>query len=503
MIVGMRRWPLSIITVIVLVLLCLALFPAGPAPAHAGAQKWSAWIYEVEKGRLNLLTDVMNSKPEQLALPLRTGFLRHSSNVAISADWRFISYVAAAPEAARYELVIYDRNARNIHHVVPLPAQTSNSLEFVGSELVYDETNSFLAFGASFEGPAWDVRIVNLASRAVGPVLRHSDALVTRLGIPANFGLTPIVRSFRGGVVIFTMVQTGTEGSPQYDSFAWDTRANTVAPVISYPTLGGDTLVTTGETLSEVQDNRFANCGEPCSPFFVPNVISAYNPAAGQRFPFYTSRDAALFRPTFIQNGERILLAAYGKDSRTTWTVLERNGQRVGNLRDGMNIGSVIGWQDGMLYIIDGVNPTGASRLVVVNTRNGVNDGTVIWTGEPGSYPRLIQTPGNMQPAALLPPIAVLNAPAAAISGNCPGFLPSRLVPGQNARVTPGDPNRIRNTPGGPNVLGTMPGGSQFLVLAGPSCASNGIAWWKIYWNGIMGWTGEGQANTYWTEPIR
>lgn len=83
---------------------------------------------------------------------------------------------------------------------------------------------------------------------------------------------------------------------------------------------------------------------------------------------------------------------------------------------------------------------------------------------------------------------------------NCPGFLPSRLVVGQKGRVTPGDPNRLRETPAGTKIVGQIPGGEIFDVLEGPVCAS-GKAWWRVRWSGIVGWTAEGENNVYWLEP--
>jgi serine/threonine protein kinase len=90
----------------------------------------------------------------------------------------------------------------------------------------------------------------------------------------------------------------------------------------------------------------------------------------------------------------------------------------------------------------------------------------------------------------------------------CPGFMPSRLIAGEYGRVTPGDPNRLRQSPGTTGkVIDQMPGGSVFKVLDGPVCTP-GIAWWHVEWKRpadsrvFSGWTAEGQGNVYWTEPL-
>jgi hypothetical protein len=85
---------------------------------------------------------------------------------------------------------------------------------------------------------------------------------------------------------------------------------------------------------------------------------------------------------------------------------------------------------------------------------------------------------------------------------NCPGFLPSRLIVNMQGRVTPGLPNRLREQPSlSSREITTVPGSAVFSVLSGPVCDPVGIAWWQINYNGVVGWTGEGQGNTYWLEP--
>ena len=82
----------------------------------------------------------------------------------------------------------------------------------------------------------------------------------------------------------------------------------------------------------------------------------------------------------------------------------------------------------------------------------------------------------------------------------CPGFLPSRLVPGRWGRVTPGTPNRLRTVPDGP-TLALIPGGAAFNVVSGPVCGWR-TAWWLVNYNGIVGWTREGTSGIYWLEPL-
>jgi serine/threonine protein kinase/type II secretory pathway pseudopilin PulG len=129
----------------------------------------------------------------------------------------------------------------------------------------------------------------------------------------------------------------------------------------------------------------------------------------------------------------------------------------------------------------------------------------------------IIFTPMVFTPIAFTPfapafstptPIAML---ATATPITCPGFLPSRLVIGEYGRITPGDPNRLRETPNG-RVLTQIYAGETFKVLDGPICdtARNGagLAWWKVEYisprdgRTYIGWTAEGSGGTYWIDPI-
>jgi hypothetical protein len=82
----------------------------------------------------------------------------------------------------------------------------------------------------------------------------------------------------------------------------------------------------------------------------------------------------------------------------------------------------------------------------------------------------------------------------------CDAALPTRLVSGQNARVMPGSPNRLRLSPSvSGEVAGQISEGTTVPLQRGPVCA-DGIAWWLTEYEGIIGWTAEG-ADVYFLEP--
>ncbi|MCA0454414.1 MAG: SH3 domain-containing protein [Chloroflexi bacterium] len=123
------------------------------------------------------------------------------------------------------------------------------------------------------------------------------------------------------------------------------------------------------------------------------------------------------------------------------------------------------------------------------------------------TLPGFMPTPGREYPTNPSPfrpsPTTTLNfAPTVTRAALCAPNLPPRLIVGGSGRVTPGIPNNMRQGPGSSTqYVGEIPPGGVFTVLEGPSCAS-GMSWWKVNYNGTIGWTPEGIAPQYWIEPV-
>lgn len=84
----------------------------------------------------------------------------------------------------------------------------------------------------------------------------------------------------------------------------------------------------------------------------------------------------------------------------------------------------------------------------------------------------------------------------------CPNSPLPRLTTGILGRVTPGDPNTLRMQPAAnSSAIGQIPAGQTFVVLNGPQCGPEGWSWWRVNYNGIVGWTAEGSGSVYWLEP--
>lgn len=123
--------------------------------------------------------------------------------------------------------------------------------------------------------------------------------------------------------------------------------------------------------------------------------------------------------------------------------------------------------------------------------------------------PDTVQPVQPIQPAQPAQPIQpsqpIQVQPQGQTQVACAGFnLPSRLQINGTGRVLPGLPNNLRaQATTNSQLLSQMPGGGMFTVLEGPRCGDQGILYWFVSYNGVQGWTGEGQGSTYWVEPVK
>jgi WD40 repeat protein len=84
--------------------------------------------------------------------------------------------------------------------------------------------------------------------------------------------------------------------------------------------------------------------------------------------------------------------------------------------------------------------------------------------------------------------------------GTC--SVPPRLTIGKLAQVIDTSPNNVRALPARDSELvGEIPAGASFLVVDGPTCdEASDLVWWQVDYQGLIGWTAEGQGETYWLE---
>jgi len=102
---------------------------------------------------------------------------------------------------------------------------------------------------------------------------------------------------------------------------------------------------------------------------------------------------------------------------------------------------------------------------------------------------------------ATQPPSMATQSSGGTGTYTCPGAPVPQLTVGGQGQVTPGLPNKVRSSPGfSASQVGAIPGEGVFSVIGGPSCA-DGYNWWQVSYEGLTGWTADGDSSEYWVKP--
>jgi hypothetical protein len=88
----------------------------------------------------------------------------------------------------------------------------------------------------------------------------------------------------------------------------------------------------------------------------------------------------------------------------------------------------------------------------------------------------------------------------------CPGSYLSRLHVNDQAYVALDPPlaNRVRSSPGrSSTIIGRIQPGGEMKIIDGPIC-KDGWIWWNVQpkKTDLVGWTSEGDAESYWLVPL-
>jgi hypothetical protein len=117
----------------------------------------------------------------------------------------------------------------------------------------------------------------------------------------------------------------------------------------------------------------------------------------------------------------------------------------------------------------------------------------------------VIVTTGNRKPTPTRTP-TITPYPTESPMPPCTAAYNTRLKVGGRAIVESDAalPNRIRAEPGlGGKVMGFIQQYETVLIIGGPVCRDDWV-WWKVRseQSYIVGWTAEGDKETYWLQPL-
>jgi hypothetical protein len=481
-------------------------------PLRAQSPGWTAWLFNQADGGMTQVS-ADGSVLASFKLPLPPGFDRYVAHVGVGHGGNPFTYVVynSSTFAARWMVSDVSRTLA----AVDLPPTMSTSYEIMAGEDVFNEDNTAVALGYALQNGGWQLQVLDTRTGGFTANLRSDMPLVAALGLNPSF--TPIVRSFSGRAVTFTMVPTMSEGLPQYDSYVWNVDTNVITQNAALTGLASDVLPTTGEIIMPLADTRLPAQPQLFTFGFQSNSLQVYSPANNVRFPFFNAPDQSLSAAYFIQNGELILFGgASPTDTQNTWYVVRRDGTLVGTLPQGISINHVQGVTDGFIYTTGDFTP-GATALIYANTRGGLNAGAPVWTSAPGAAPVIAWMGSSVASAQtaytpwaqLAPPVydngvgeasaqmvatPLLVSPGQVAASAATPILSSGLAVGRLARVhtTDGDQLNVRLLPSlSANILAKVPDGDRVTLLEGPRY-SEGFTWWKVRTAaGVEGWVVE------------
>lgn len=463
---------------------------ADPTPAAPSLQltAWQAWIYQDDGSAVRVNQDgaVLDSETIQVGEGQSTPAVITTSN-----DGSLLTYTVSE-NGLPVQLQVYDTRRDRLLMQYAIPHDDSNAIpantiERAPYHRLFSQRDQTLAFGFGLGEAGWQITVLETLTGDVLAELRHDSPAMLPLGTESGFGVVPVIQRHEGDEVYFTVHPAGVL-NPPYSSFIWNLRDDTVNPTQIYASITSDHFAPTGEVIMSMIDDRLPNTADRFA-YGQLNALHVYDPQTAARYPFYVSQELWLFRPQFIQNGERILVGGSDPSGAFSgWVVIERHGGLVGVVPFTAEIWSAAGVGDGFLYIPR--EETGTLSLYLVNTRSGVNIGQVVWQAQRAGKPQIAWV--NYERTVVdVPGWARLNVPIAAGQVQLePESVPDLAI-GTEAtiRVTGGDALQVRLEPGtGFALAGRLSSGTTVTLIDGPRLV-NGVNWWRVRsTGGLEGW---------------
>ncbi|MEQ8672406.1 MAG: SH3 domain-containing protein [Aggregatilineales bacterium] len=453
-----------------------------------------------------------------------------TAQARLSPDARYLIVSGQFAGSPGQSMVAYDLVNGVCCLPVEVPAAGGEAISLGG----FDPDSRYLSysyFGGYGEGGGLGNGGIAVAD-IVNVFTPEDDAVIARdlpmssvlASVPELYeGVWAFMGDWKADGIRFTSNCYGCEGVFEAEYALWDPFTDTFSANSGDSfSIFGEQFDPTGEMIWIAQDASYPYSTEGAY-FPIPNVVE-YSPSG----TLYGADTLTIFNdPALVDVGR----ANWGMGGQVVvirpgsggyWLVHERDGT-VSPIM-GVSESFVIGTPTGWLMVNDG-----ATEKILYSVEGETREITQVSTFPPDRYVEVLWVSQISEAEAFdLPPFSGIGTPSSldsflaeptraavtpvvgdlTIGGSgtqCPEFLESRLVVGQRGRVTPGAPNRVRSAPSldDSRVIGEIPGEGVFAVLEGPICDPGGIAWWRVRYNDIEGWTAEGQGDTYFTEPIR
>jgi len=449
------------------------------ASATAQAPFWEVRFYD--SGANQVVTLTAAGVVSRVDVPTQLDWQEYNTSLVLAPNGRYLAIGVSSETVVR----IADLQTASCCTTLPNPTNSPLDSYLVGA---FSPDSSQFASGYISQNGDGGVMVVDAAS---GTLLRT----LPKEQFQVPFAATAFVDGWRLEGIYFVPTCWACEGTISGEFQIWNPTSNSVSPAGRYfdYVYGAQLLSGTGEYIYARYDEDFP-LGQMPGMFADANVVAYYpngvNPLENDgQVVYFNESNLILPQAQWVANGAAFLLKPYD------------SSQAVLNYRDGsqqavnMPVSEVflIGTPDGWLtfdtntnaiqhYLLDPIAQSLSTRMIA--QAGGQVD--VLNAPELGFDLDRIGFANNIQPP---PPVV------------CPGFQASRLKVNMFARVTPGPANNFRAGPSlSAQQIGQIPGGEYFLTLEGPVCANN-MAWWRVDYNGQIGWTSEGTGNDYWLEP--
>lgn len=472
-----------------------------PSPAQdlltENIREWQAWIYEDNGQAVLINQDGEILDKFLLAFPGSAGDSSPQSMplyLTASHNGELLAGVFSENGIPRYLQVIDTTlNTASLTYTLPKDGSTSipsHTIDRAPRATIFNQDDSALAFGFGLGEAGWQISVLDVRRGTTLAELRHDSPPMQSLGTDTGFGVVPVIQRFDGDNVYFTVHPAGAL-EPPYLSFKWNIATGAVSPNLIYANAQTDSFAPTGEVIMAMIDLRLNNTAKNFS-YGQLNALHIYDPLTGTRFPFYNSAELWLFRPIFVQNGERILVGGSNPSGAFTgWAVLERDGRVAGVLPLAGGIWDAAGVGDGFIYIPrDDAANTPNLDIQFVETRAKIDAGTLLYRAPRAGHPQIVWT-GYAAKRSPVSAWAQMAPPILVIGGAASETAPRQLVIGGAAtvRTTGISALLVRVGPGRDfDVATRLNSGTRVTLVEGPR-AVTGENWWKIRTpSGVEGW---------------
>lgn len=477
---------------LLLLVFSLLLPPLTPTAAQ-GREGFSLWFWH-DSTRTLLHVEAITglTTPYQVTFP--DGLQPPDFGLTISPTGQYLAYCSpTSPERVRQSqtFIVYDWRNQTVVYRLPLDnilycglgagAWSPSGDEIALTLVNYDFTTMHSASTVGTAGePPIEIKVINPLTQAI-----TSPIPVSFLDSMTGSGVV----YYRPGVEL-DVLDYGYEGPGILTRF--DIQSGVGVP-FSFPPNHHmlNRVETTGEFINPTYDQSISHdavmgLGDP--PY---NVLLLHQNGATR--PIYYQANGAIWNAIFMARGQSIALY-----TSKGLVLLDRNlnARLITVNPDEAYMNHLISTPYGVLvsYI-----EASAFRLVHYTPDGTAQTYYTEATAEP-YYWRYIggMNTGFESDLAPFPPFDLIAAVRANQPPECATVLLPRLRVDSYARVIDTTANNVRSGPSlSAERIGTIPTDGFFTILEGPVCA-DGFAFYKVDYEGLIGWTAEGQGDEYW-----